>query len=325
MKLLSTIETLQRDVGSLSLRLQLERLTPSISQCDAYTTDIGTGSNNSTTNGIERNHPENQSDDKTLLLESNSESYLDVPSFQAQVQRSVTGRTKQIKERILKLPKAALYNHNGCITIALCTAAMMVEIYTIHKQPLGQPPLVSKQKGGDDGTGSRPWISQSTKFFDVFVARRKLLSNGAQHPHHPHNTLTSPHSSLPVPTRLLSLLFSVTTHYQEYNTPSQYTPLTPSPNPSPFPPLPGFAYGVILVLCSLAWCGLFTWSSFVPLLLKVTTRLSSQQSQSIHPLTYQPPMHNHTPCHSPSPPFSLSLTHPSLWYFCGTPLLVLLL
>ena len=183
MKLLTTIETLQRDVGSLSLRLQLERLTPSISQCDAYTTDIGTGSNNSTTNGTERNHPENQSDDKTLLLESNSESYLDVPSFQAQVQRSVTGRTKQIKERILKLPKAALYNLNGCITIALCTAAMMVEIYTIHKQPLGQPPLVSKQKGGDDGTGSRPWISQSTKFFDVFVARRKLLSNGAQHPH----------------------------------------------------------------------------------------------------------------------------------------------
>ena len=184
MKLLTTIETLQRDVGSLSLRLQLERLTPSISQCDAFTTDVSTGSNNSTINGTERNHPENQSDDKTLLLESNSESYLDVPSFQAQVQRSVTGRTKQIKERILKLPKAALYNLNGCITIALCTAAMMVEIYTIHKQPLVQSPSMSKQKGNDDGTtttsggGSRPWISQSTKFFDVFVARRKLLSNG---------------------------------------------------------------------------------------------------------------------------------------------------
>ena len=175
MKLLTTIETLQRDVGSLSLRLQLERLTPSISQCDAYTTTGGdTGGSGSSI--ITNSNHENQSDDKGLHLESDSESYLDVPSFQAQVQRSVTGRTKQIKERILQLPKAALYNLNGCITIALCTAAMMVEIYTIHKQPLvPPPPSESKQ---NDGTGGRPWISQSTKFFDVFVARRKLLSNG---------------------------------------------------------------------------------------------------------------------------------------------------
>ena len=192
-KLLTTIETLQRDVGSLSLRLQLERLTPSISQCDAYTTsgDTGGSGGNNITNSSERNNRENQSDDKALLIESNSESYLDVPSFQAQVQRSVTGRTKQIKERILQLPKAALFNLNGCITIALCTAAMMVEIYTIHKQPSG-----SKQKGGaGDGTGSRPWISQSTKYFDVFVARRKLLSNGC-HSLSPSHSLDNSASTL---------------------------------------------------------------------------------------------------------------------------------
>ena len=50
------------------------------------------------------------------------------------------------------------------------------------------------------------------------------------------NTHPHPYSSLPVPTLPSPLLFPVTTRYQEYNTPSQYTPLTPSPNPSPFPP-----------------------------------------------------------------------------------------
>ena len=60
MKLLTTIETLQRDVGSLSLRLQLERLTPCLSQCDGTYTTAGAGDIDNTTNGTERSPHQHQ-------------------------------------------------------------------------------------------------------------------------------------------------------------------------------------------------------------------------------------------------------------------------
>ena len=184
-ELKSSIEHLKKDVGSLSLYLQVEHLTPSIAQCERYTAGSVSGSSAAS---------------DLVNVTTTGDSYMD--SFPLELQRAFGDKTKTITQRILYRPRASVFNLNGLGMVLLSSGAMLHEIYSIHKSTV--TPTSSSAAGGN----SASW-SIGNKYFEAYVAQRKLLANAA-------------------------------------------------------------AYAVVFALSSLAWMGVFTWSSFVPLLLKFT-------------------------------------------------------
>lgn len=108
-----------------------------------------------------------------------------IEKFQEKLSSIVVSASKAINLEVVDLTmliKPYILNWGGLLTIVLCTMAMFVEIYRSHSDTVFSSTKPKNKQASSSGEGNEddiepPKWSVPNKFFETYIAKRKIFSN----------------------------------------------------------------------------------------------------------------------------------------------------